>query len=249
SDKRFLNCSVDCRTPKVLCRFLTTLFIILAFHTLGFMYGHASHHSLCSSRCPPSPSFLQRTYLRPYISSWMWKCFAPGFPRHCCLQHTPAVSPPCALPRPQKRRDGNTLERTGAEFHTCAVYIKHNTRGTYVRSVSGGRRIVSADRSNEDKMVDKFTAPDFLPNFTDKYRELPCLWQVQCRDYLKKQKRKAALDKLLELVKPVYPTADINYLKGKIGSLRSTYNRERKKVQDSLRSGAAADDVYVPRLW
>ncbi|PIO23494.1 hypothetical protein AB205_0005790 [Aquarana catesbeiana] len=102
---------------------------------------------------------------------------------------------------------------------------------------------------NEDKLVDKFTAPDFLPNFIDKYRELPCLWQVQCRDYSNKQKRKAVLDQLLELVKSVYPTADINYLKAKIGSLRSTYNRERKKVQDSLRSGAAADDVYVPRVW
>ncbi|PIO23903.1 hypothetical protein AB205_0132750, partial [Aquarana catesbeiana] len=43
--------------------------------------------------------------------------------------------------------------------------------------------------------------------------------------------------------------ADITYLKAKIGSLRSTYNSERKKVQDSLRSGASADDIYFPRLW
>ncbi|PIO12538.1 hypothetical protein AB205_0073970 [Aquarana catesbeiana] len=57
------------------------------------------------------------------------------------------------------------------------------------------------------------------------------------------------MEKLLELVKSVYPMADITYLKAKIGSLRSTYNRERKKVQDSQRSGASADDVYVPRLW
>ncbi|PIO12968.1 hypothetical protein AB205_0140910 [Aquarana catesbeiana] len=125
------------------------------------------------------------------------------------------------------------------------MYIKHNTQATYLRSVSGGRRIVSDDCLNEDKMIDKFTAPDFLPNFINKYRELPCLWKVQCRDYSNKQKRKAALSKLLELVKPVYPTADINYLKAKIGSLRSTYNRKCKKVQDSLKSGATADGVYV----
>ncbi|PIO11949.1 hypothetical protein AB205_0115110, partial [Aquarana catesbeiana] len=98
-------------------------------------------------------------------------------------------------------------------------------------------------------MVDKFTAPDFLPNFIDKYRELPCLWQVQCRDYSNKLKRNAVMEKLFQLVKTVYPTADITYLKAKIGSLRSTYNRERKKVQDSQRSGASADGVYVPRLW
>ncbi|PIN97810.1 hypothetical protein AB205_0157600 [Aquarana catesbeiana] len=30
--------------------------------------------------------------------------------------------------------------------------------------------------------------------------------------------------------------------------MRSTYLREHKKVQDSLRSGAA-DDIYVPSLW
>ncbi|PIO26060.1 hypothetical protein AB205_0049430 [Aquarana catesbeiana] len=157
---------------------------------------------------------------------------------------------PCALPLPRKRRGWEyTRKKDRGGVSRNAVYIHRNTWPTYVRSVSGGRRIVSADRSNEDKMVDKLTDPEFLPNFIDKYRELPCLWQVQCRDYSNKQKRKAALDKLLELVKPVYPTADINYLKDKIGSLRSTYNRERKKVQDSQRSGAAADDVYAPRLW
>ncbi|XP_073453613.1 uncharacterized protein [Aquarana catesbeiana] len=98
-------------------------------------------------------------------------------------------------------------------------------------------------------MVDKFSAQAFLPEFIEKYRELPCLWQVKCRDYSNKIKRKAAMEKLLELVKPVYPMADINYLKAKIDGLRRTYNRERKKVQDSQRSGASADDVYVPRLW
>ncbi|PIO16524.1 hypothetical protein AB205_0089290 [Aquarana catesbeiana] len=59
----------------------------------------------------------------------------------------------------------------------------------------------------------------------------------------------SALEKLLELVKLVVPTATIPYLKAKIGGLRSTYLRERKKVTDSQRSRAAADDVYVPRLW
>ncbi|PIO29061.1 hypothetical protein AB205_0212620 [Aquarana catesbeiana] len=98
-------------------------------------------------------------------------------------------------------------------------------------------------------MVDKFTVSDFLPEFIEKYRELSYLCQVQCRYYSNKLKRKAAMEKLLELVKPVYPTADTTYLKAKIGSLRSTYYRERKKVQDSQRSGASADDVYVPRLW
>ncbi|PIO10597.1 hypothetical protein AB205_0091630 [Aquarana catesbeiana] len=56
------------------------------------------------------------------------------------------------------------------------------------------------------------------------------------------------LDQLLEIVKQVIPMADITYLKTLIGGLRSTYVRERQKVQDSQRSGAA-DDIYVPRMW
>ncbi|PIO13157.1 hypothetical protein AB205_0128510, partial [Aquarana catesbeiana] len=89
---------------------------------------------------------------------------------------------------------------------------------------------------------------DFMPIFIDMFRELPCLWQINHPEYKNQTKRKAALDNLLQFVKSVIPTADIIYLKVLIGGLRSTYLRERKKVQDSQRSGAA-DDIYVPRLW
>ncbi|PIO13969.1 hypothetical protein AB205_0088270 [Aquarana catesbeiana] len=89
---------------------------------------------------------------------------------------------------------------------------------------------------------------DFMPIFIDMFRELPCLWQVNHPEYKNQTKRKAALDNLLVIVKPVIPTADITYLKILIGGMRSTYLREHKKVQDSQRSGAA-DDIYVLRLW
>ncbi|PIO29476.1 hypothetical protein AB205_0063670 [Aquarana catesbeiana] len=89
---------------------------------------------------------------------------------------------------------------------------------------------------------------DFMPIFIDMFRELPCLWQINHPDYKNQTKRKAALDNLLEFVKTVIPTAVITYLKILIGGLRSTYLNERKKFQDSQRSGAA-DDIYVPRLW
>ena len=51
------------------------------------------------------------------------------------------------------------------------------------------------------------------------------------------------LDKLMKLTKPLYPRAHINYLTGKIGSLRSPYNGEHNLVQDSKRSGTAANDI------
>ncbi|PIO09987.1 hypothetical protein AB205_0098140 [Aquarana catesbeiana] len=89
---------------------------------------------------------------------------------------------------------------------------------------------------------------DFMSLFIDMLRELPCLWEINNPHYKNQTKRKAALDKLWEIVKQVIPTADITFLKILIGGLRSTYVRERKKVQDSQRS-RAADDIYVPRVW
>ncbi|PIO10635.1 hypothetical protein AB205_0171070, partial [Aquarana catesbeiana] len=96
--------------------------------------------------------------------------------------------------------------------------------------------------------MDIFKDTDFMAIFIDMFRELPCLWEINHPHYKNQTKRKAALDQLLEIVKQVIPTAVITYLKILIGGLRSTYLRERKKVQDSQRSGAA-DDIYVPRMW
>ncbi|PIO33091.1 hypothetical protein AB205_0130090 [Aquarana catesbeiana] len=75
------------------------------------------------------------------------------------------------------------------------------------------------------------------------------LWEVKNPLYRNKSARKASLEKLLEFVKTRVPDADIKFVDRKIGSLRSTHRKELMKVQKSLRSGAAAEDVYVPRLW
>ncbi|PIO34195.1 hypothetical protein AB205_0153360 [Aquarana catesbeiana] len=45
------------------------------------------------------------------------------------------------------------------------------------------------------------------------------------------------------------PDADIEFVDKKIGSLRSTYRKELNKVQASMKSEAAAEDVYIPSLW
>ncbi|PIO10922.1 hypothetical protein AB205_0160580 [Aquarana catesbeiana] len=86
---------------------------------------------------------------------------------------------------------------------------------------------------------------DFMSLFIDMLRGLPCLWEIKHPHYKNQAKTKAALEQLCEIVKQVNPTADITYLKILIGGLRSTYVRERQKVQDSQRSGTAD----VPRMW
>ncbi|PIO27625.1 hypothetical protein AB205_0065660, partial [Aquarana catesbeiana] len=67
--------------------------------------------------------------------------------------------------------------------------------------------------------------------------------------YPNKPARKALLVKLLQFVKMQVPDADIEFVEKKIGSLRSTYRKELNKIQASMKSGAAAKDVYVPSLW
>ncbi|PIO10841.1 hypothetical protein AB205_0132370, partial [Aquarana catesbeiana] len=95
----------------------------------------------------------------------------------------------------------------------------------------------------------QFKDPEFMGQFIDKYRDMRNLWEVKNPLYRNKPARKASLEKLLQFVKTQVPDADIEFVERKIGSLRSTYRKELNKVQASMRSGAAAEDVYVPSLW
>lgn len=97
--------------------------------------------------------------------------------------------------------------------------------------------------------MDKFTSPHFLPQFIQMYRDLPCLWKVHSKDYSDRIKRNEAYTKLAELCTVVYAKADISYVSKKIANLRTIFKKELNKINDSKRSGAGADQVYVPRLW
>ncbi|PIN88327.1 hypothetical protein AB205_0064020, partial [Aquarana catesbeiana] len=95
----------------------------------------------------------------------------------------------------------------------------------------------------------QFKDPDFMDHFIDKYRDMHNLWEVKNPLYRNKPARKASLEELLQFVKTQIPNADIEFVERKIGSLRSRYRKELNKVQAFMRSGAAAEDVYVPSLW
>ncbi|PIO12040.1 hypothetical protein AB205_0069500 [Aquarana catesbeiana] len=97
--------------------------------------------------------------------------------------------------------------------------------------------------------MNPFKEEEFLSNFIDLYQERRNLWKVKHPLYFIKYARKATLGRLLEFVKTRVPQADIKLVENKIGILRNMYRREHKKIQDSLKSGAAADKVYVPKLW
>ncbi|PIO22466.1 hypothetical protein AB205_0051050, partial [Aquarana catesbeiana] len=95
----------------------------------------------------------------------------------------------------------------------------------------------------------QFKDPEFMGQFIDRYRDMRNLWEVKNPLYCNKPARKSSLEKLLQFVKMRVPDADIEFVEKKIGSLRSTYSKEPNKVQASMKSGAAAKDVYVPSLW
>ncbi|PIO27605.1 hypothetical protein AB205_0097260, partial [Aquarana catesbeiana] len=98
-------------------------------------------------------------------------------------------------------------------------------------------------------MSNKFKDPEFMSQFIDKYREMRNLWEVKNSAYYNKPIRKATLKRLLAFVQTLIPEATLGILEPKIGILGNMYRRENNKIQASLRSGASADDVYVPKLW
>ncbi|XP_018118361.1 uncharacterized protein LOC108716617 isoform X1 [Xenopus laevis] len=98
-------------------------------------------------------------------------------------------------------------------------------------------------------MAEKFLNPEFLKEFIDMYHSLPCLWKVKSQDYSNRHKRNEAYAKLNELCKRINPASNVDFIKNKISNLRTVFKKEYNKVQSSKKSGASADDVYVPRLW
>ncbi|KAG8230157.1 hypothetical protein J437_LFUL010408 [Ladona fulva] len=85
--------------------------------------------------------------------------------------------------------------------------------------------------------------------FLKVYKENPCLWKVKSKEYTNKNLKNEAYEKLIAYCKPVFPEADKGFVIKKIQSLRGSFRKELKKVQESQRSGAGADEVYVPSLW
>ncbi|XP_031335792.1 uncharacterized protein LOC116165467 [Photinus pyralis] len=90
---------------------------------------------------------------------------------------------------------------------------------------------------------------EFLTEFILLYRSFPCLWKTKSKEYMDRNKKNDAYKILTEKLKEVEENATKEAVKTKINTLRGGFRREMKKVLNSKRSGAGADDVYVPNLW
>ncbi|XP_073429971.1 uncharacterized protein [Dendrobates tinctorius] len=95
------------------------------------------------------------------------------------------------------------------------------------------------------------SSQDFIRQFIDMYRSMPCLWKVKSPDYSNKYKKKVAYEKLVHLYQEHHPCESVDevVIKKKIQALHTVYKKELNKVEKSTRSGAGTDEVYAPRLW
>ncbi|XP_076034492.1 uncharacterized protein LOC143021096 isoform X1 [Oratosquilla oratoria] len=90
---------------------------------------------------------------------------------------------------------------------------------------------------------------EFWTEFIELYKEHPCLWKVKSKDYTDKGKRNCAYDVLVAKLREKERSATRDTVARKINNLRSSYRKELKKVKTSKKSGAAAENVYIPALW
>lgn len=88
-----------------------------------------------------------------------------------------------------------------------------------------------------------------LEDFIAIYESETCLWKLKSKEYHDRTKRSVAIKRLLLKLKESKPSAIVADVKSKINSLRTCYKREKKKVEDSLKSGSGTDEVYNPKLW
>ncbi|XP_063369319.1 uncharacterized protein LOC134657687 [Cydia amplana] len=84
-------------------------------------------------------------------------------------------------------------------------------------------------------------------DFVDAFREARLLWHPQDQHRTSKVLRAQAYEKLLEKYKHIDEDADLVDMKNRLANMRTTYNRERKKVIDSIGNGDAK--VHRPTLW
>lgn len=82
--------------------------------------------------------------------------------------------------------------------------------------------------------------------FVEEYRERPCLWDIRAAIYKNKQARESAYKEIEDIMG--IEGFGVPEIKNKIRALRSTYSQEKKKIKDTMKSGAGSEDIYVPSI-
>ncbi|XP_050310796.1 uncharacterized protein LOC126746528 [Anthonomus grandis grandis] len=87
---------------------------------------------------------------------------------------------------------------------------------------------------------------DTTIKFVEGYRERRCLWDTRATIYKNKQARYSAYKEIEEIMG--IEGFGVPEIKNKIQALRSIYPQEKKKIRDSMKSGAGSEDIDVPSV-
>lgn len=85
-------------------------------------------------------------------------------------------------------------------------------------------------------------------NFLNIYRKYPCLWDITCPDYLKRDVKKKSFTELVQELEDSGMPVQEDGLRKKIKVIRDTYRNEVNKIKKSQKSGAGTEDIYKPKL-
>ncbi|KAL4720395.1 hypothetical protein ACJJTC_002057 [Scirpophaga incertulas] len=81
------------------------------------------------------------------------------------------------------------------------------------------------------------TERDILIKLLELYKDFPCLWDLSHKDYANRDARNQAYLIMLNVFKKNDSAATLKTLKTKLDNMRTSYKRERKKVEASKTSG------------
>lgn len=90
---------------------------------------------------------------------------------------------------------------------------------------------------------------EVLTEFIEIYRSHPALWKVKSKEYVNRNLKNLGYDALVQFYRKVDPNADRDLVSKKIQSMRGSFRKELKKLEQFKRSGASSDDQFVSSLW
>ncbi|CAG9825739.1 unnamed protein product [Phaedon cochleariae] len=110
--------------------------------------------------------------------------------------------------------------------------------------------VEQAIRGGVSVCCNRYFSKDFMTEFIRVYREHTSLWKIKSKAYMNKNLKNVGITQLIEVCKQFQiMEADKNFVMKKMQSIRGSFRKELKKIKDSQRSGASADDIYQPTLW
>ncbi|XP_066908450.1 uncharacterized protein [Halyomorpha halys] len=83
----------------------------------------------------------------------------------------------------------------------------------------------------------------FWKEFIELYKEQTCLWDNNSKDYSNRNARNRAYDALVAKCREKFPNAEKYFVAKKINSLRTSFRRQFRKIQEST------NEVVEPTLW